>query len=96
MSIEKQIGISSYIESSSGNYGLNSLRVDIGELVLYFSYKTVIAYRYKGDFQIRENIWGQTTGRHLNAINSDKSIRISGEKFNEKLTGILKECGVMF
>jgi hypothetical protein len=70
---------------------VNELSVDIGSLRLYFSYNTVIAFRGKNGLVIRENSWGNTTGKHLNHINEDKTRRISGELFEQKLNEMLKE-----
>ncbi len=67
-----------------------SYAVRVGSLTLYFSYQTVVAFRYNGKLVVRENDWGQTTGRHLNEIDGgDKSGRVSGEEFEKQLTPIL-------
>jgi len=34
---------------------------------------------------IRENIWGSTTGKHLNWIDRDKSIRVDSATFEDRL-----------
>jgi hypothetical protein len=48
----------------------------------YFSYITLIAFKKKHHpLVIRENEWSQTTGSHLNAINPDHSVRVSGREF---------------
>lgn len=55
----------------------------------YFSYETCIAFRTPDyGLIIRENDWGPTTGKHLNYIDPDKSIRISGEDFETMLEDI--------
>jgi len=52
-----------------GNYGVHALRVDIGPLTVWFSYKTPVAFRVDGhDKVVRQNDWRQTTGKHINAI----------------------------
>ena len=73
------------MDYSSNNYGSSRL-VSIGNLDLYFSYDTVIAFssKYTG-LIIRKNDWSTTTGKHLNAINSDHSIRIKGDEFEYML-----------
>jgi len=73
------------MDYSSNNYGSSRL-VSIGNLDLYFSYDTVIAFssKYTG-LIIRKNDWSTTTGKHLNAINSDHSIRIQGDEFEYML-----------
>ena len=63
-------------------------RVEINNLTLWFSYRTPVAFSYMGEFCIRENVWSTTTGRHLNEIDDDHSIRISGEEFNKRLNQI--------
>lgn len=77
--------IDSYGEYSSDNYGAHALRVTIGSLTVYFSYKTPVAYRSAGQFVCRENDWGPTTGKHLNWIQPDKKRRIPGSQFEEQL-----------
>ena len=81
----------------SGKYCKNSdnnMLVIIDGVYFYFSYRTIIAFKIDGKLFIRENDWAQTTGKHLNAIDCDKSIRIKGEEF-EKLLGEMhvKICG---
>lgn len=83
--------IKSYYPYSSDNYGANSLVHDFENLSLYYSYNTCIAYRENGELVIRENEWSTTTGKHLNAICSDKSIRIDGTEFETKLAEVLKK-----
>ena len=91
--MSSMIEISSYIESKSKNYGLNSLVVSIGELDLYFSYKTIVAFRAPGmKLVVRENIWGPTTAKHLKAIDGgNKEARIPGEKFEVMLEEMLEK-----
>ncbi len=49
---------------------------------VWFSYETPIAFQELGKpVVVRENEWGPTTGKHLNAVSGDKATRISGEKF---------------
>ena len=77
--------ISTYGNYSSNNYGAHALRVDIGELTVWFSYKTPIAFHKLGhDRVVRVNDWSTTTGKHLNAIDGgDKKSRVSAERFAE-------------
>lgn len=51
--------------------------------IFYFSYNTLIAFKIEGSLYIRENVWGSTTGKHLNNVSRVKEIRISKEKFEE-------------
>ena len=79
---------------SSDNYGRdnNARMFSIGELDIYFSYDTVVAFRKNyGDLKIIKNYWGTTTGGHLNAIDEDKSIRMSNDDFNQALKELLTD-----
>lgn len=53
-------------------------------VTVYFSYETIIAIRSEDGLVISENHWGTTTGKHLNAIATDKNIRVPhSEVMNE-------------
>ena len=85
-----------YGRYSSDNYGVNSLCfVDAANNEFYFSYKTLVAFRYEGEFHIIKNYWNTTTGKHLNWINPDKSIREDEETFyknyNRLVNGIMED-----
>lgn len=54
----------------------------------------MIDFDYKGKTCIRVNDWKQTTGKHLNAINADKRVRINGKNFELALEAVLFECGL--
>lgn len=85
--------IDSYGNYSSSNYGVNSLVVTLGDLEIYYSYKTIIAIRcyhlsqengHYSNFFVSKNYWAQTTGKHLNWIdNGDKSTRLDREDFEK-------------
>lgn len=80
-----------YGNYSSSNYGAHALVFSLPDgRDIYFSYETPVAFRGKNGLVIRENDWGPTTGKHLNAINDDKKRRISGAEF-ERL--IVEEFG---
>lgn len=68
----------------SNNYGLNTLRVEVGPLVLYYSYKTCVAFRAPGcGLVVTENYWGPTTGKHLKWIDGgNKGRRVNEEEFD--------------
>lgn len=66
--------------------------VEVGGVAVWFSYSTPVAIRRDGhDLIVRENVWGTTTGKHLNAIDGGHSrtaegraivaARVSGERF---------------
>ena len=57
--------------------GPSSLKLTIGSLTIWFSYKTPVAFQVYGqELKICQNRWAQTTGKHLNAIDPDKTKRI--------------------
>ena len=69
----------------------SSKGIRIGQAEFYFSYQTVIAFNTpKTGLVIRVNDWNTTTGKHLNAVNPDKKIRISGEDFEKQLKEVEK------
>jgi hypothetical protein len=60
---------------------------DINGVDYYFSYKTLIAFKHSScGLVIRQNDWSTTTGTHLNDIARDKSKRVSGVEFENKLS----------
>lgn len=83
--------ISSYGEYSSDNYGAHSLLVSFENFDLYFSYKTIIAFKHKGKLIVRQNDWHTTTGKHLNWIDGgNKKDRLSSTVFEAELSKVLK------
>ncbi len=90
--------ITTYGEYKSGNYGANSLRVDIGALTLYFSYETIVDFHGVEGLKVRQNDWSTTTGKHLNWIDGggtlEKKKRLPGQEFEELLTKELARYGL--
>ncbi len=86
----KDISWYNYGYYSSNNYGVNSLCFQIGSDKFWFSYETLVAFRIKGEFHIIKNYWGTTTGKHLNWICDDKSIREDAETFNANFKRLTK------
>ena len=72
---------------------VNALVFTVGRMTVWYSYKTVVAFRVEyGRTVVRENEWGPTTGKHLNAIDDGaKGDRISGAEFVQKLFEAMKE-----
>jgi len=68
------------------NYGAHTLCfTDSNGNQFYYSYKTLVAFRAgSGSLVIRENVWGPTTGKHLNWIHPDKNLRVNSEVFQQK------------
>lgn len=55
-------------------------------ITLWLSYETVVAFYDGYDLVVCENIWGPTTGKHLNSIDGgNKKDRLSYEEFNKRL-----------
>lgn len=49
--------------------GANSTALHVGQLTLYFSYETVIAfYSPETRLVVSENLWGATTAKHIKAV----------------------------
>lgn len=96
--------LNSYGDYSSSNYGSHCMMMDIPStaknkhgITLYFSYNTLIAFRgfideEKHGLFITKNIWGITTGKHLNFINSDKTRRIDYDTFIKLFNKALKNA----
>jgi hypothetical protein len=83
--------IKSYGEYQSSNYGVNSLCVDLGDLRLYYSYETIVAYEdTKDGIVCSVNVWTVTTGKHLNWICPNKKLRVKNDDFNKMLEQALK------
>jgi|10_taG_2_1085330.scaffolds.fasta_scaffold442107_1 hypothetical protein len=63
-----------------------------GVLQVWFSYKTPVAFSVMdGPLRVRRNVWGPTTGKHLNAIDGGaKSDRIGGDEFERTLAKVLE------
>ena len=94
--------ITSYGQYKSSNYGVNTLLVDLGNLKLWYSYRTIVAFqdctkplsRHNPLPIVSQNQWSRTTGKHLNWIDRGykeaKVDRLPREKFESKLFDILK------
>ena len=73
----------------------NKNKVRIGNLVLYFSYETIVAYEYPSQgTQVCENVWSKTTGKLLNELEPDKSKRISHPIFETNLGEVMRVCNL--
>tara|TARA_R100001440_G_scaffold47696_1_gene67580 strand:- start:804 stop:1085 length:282 start_codon:yes stop_codon:yes gene_type:complete len=77
-----------YGNYSSDNYGSHTQAfTDNYGNDYYFSYNTLVAvHTNEGEEFIRENVWGSTTGKHLNWINPDHSIRLSSSEFETAIS----------
>ena len=83
-----------YGEYSSSNYGSHTRSSNYGSHTqgfsdncgndYYFSYETLVAFSSaKHGLVVRENVWSNTTGKHLNWINRDKDSRVTEKVFSE-------------
>lgn len=88
--------ITNYGQYTSDNYGVNSLRVDVGPLTIWFSYRTPVAFHLDGRARVvRENQWGPTTGKHLNWIDGgNRKERVNSEEFERRFNEALQQCGL--
>ena len=77
----KEVSYFNYGNYSSDNYGVNTLCFTNDSGKFWFSYETLVAFSVNNEFHIIRNYWGNTTGKHLNFINSNKSIREDKETF---------------
>lgn len=69
----------------------NLTGVEIGNnLTVYFSYETPVAFSFNGRVTGSENIWSQTTGKHLNMIPGNvEENRVSFDVFERSLNQLL-------
>ena len=80
------------------NVGIEQLEenftvVEVGDVRVWFSYETPIAFRKVGEpLVVCENIWGPTTGKHLNRVDGGdkeaKAHRVSSDEFKRALEEI--------
>lgn len=64
--------------------------VEIGNLTIWFSYKTPVAFQVGGHPRvISVNYWGSTTGGHINDIDPDKSKRVKSDEFEARLKDVV-------
>ena len=79
-----------YGEYASSNYGSHTQGFsDNYGNDYYFSYETLVAFASdQHGLVVRENVWSNTTGKHLNWINRDKDSRVTSEVFNKLLSEV--------
>jgi len=69
--------------------------ITLGGIKLYLSWDTIIAFRDGlNGLVVSENIWGSSSGYHLNSIETNHDKRIPYVKFRKKLIEALKENGI--
>lgn len=64
----------------------NFTTIFMDNMTLWFSYTTLVAFRVgANDKVVHENVWSNTTGKHLNQIDEgDKASRVSRGAFLTK------------
>jgi hypothetical protein len=64
-------------------HAANFTEVVLGDLTVWFSYDTPVAFRVQGQRPVvRRNVWRQTTGRHLNEIDGSAARdRVDADEF---------------
>ena len=74
---------------------INKNLITIGNLKIWFSYETPVAFKLGYEQLIcRKNDWNITTGKLLNEICPNHKERISGEKFEKELNTLLKKLNL--
>lgn len=73
--------------ANEGTINKNSvvLRTEKGSIKLFFSYSSIISFCSNSDNATIKNSWSNTTGKFLNELEADKSLRISEEEFKKRL-----------
>lgn len=72
---------SSYGDYTSDNYGAHTLRFDIGPVSIWYSYKTVVAFRVK-ELRVLNYTDSRTTMKHLKMIDGgDRGNRLELKEF---------------
>lgn len=88
-----------YTGYASKNYGVNALVFTADGRDYYFSYKTLVAFRGRNGLVVRQNEWGPTTGKHLNAIDGGsketRAARLSGEAFEQAYAEEMAQVGAV-
>lgn len=79
---------------SIDNKKQNQTIVHIGDLSLFFSYRTIVAFRKNYKTVCCENVWKSTTGKFLNAIEPDKKARVKQVAFKKLLDDVLETIKV--
>ena len=65
-----------------------TLETDQGNIVLYFSYETIVAVEAKGQLSVRQNDWSVTTGKFLNELEPNKDRRLPTPGFEGVLSQV--------
>ena len=71
----------------------NEHSLTIDDLILHFSYETVIGFSTDSERAVCDNVWSQTTGKHLNRLDGGtptaKGRRLKREAFDARLAAVM-------
>ena len=87
------IKLSYYGKNKSDKFNGRSVKLILGDIILYFSFDTIVAFEYDGELYCSKNKWSNTSGRHLNLIQPDKKKRIHHFELIQMLDRILAQSG---
>ena len=74
---------------------VNFTIVYVGSLTLAFSYKTIIGFQMGWEsWVLHENVWGPTTGKHLNYLSENKKDRLTSDEFDAQLRAVLVRLAI--
>lgn len=80
----------------------NNCVMAIGNLTIYFSYETIIGFKYSPHMlnekycrMTSKNEWSKTTGTHLNNLEADHKLRVPHAEMMSKLNEILESKGLI-
>jgi hypothetical protein len=64
--------------------------LELGPITLYFSYETCVGFWLSGHGRVvSENVWSNTTAKHLNTWEPDKTRRVKHDEFEKQLEAVL-------
>lgn len=67
----------------------------LGPVTLVFSYQTIVAFAVSGEgWTVSENVWSQTTGKHINQETPHMAERVPHAEFQARLEALLKRFEV--
>lgn len=89
------------LRNENENSAMNFNSVTINWVKFYFSYETCVAIHLKNSYEwrfvyVRQNDWGNTTGKHLNWVDWwDKDSRVDSEFFDKVYQEALKQIWLL-
>lgn len=91
-----KISIGNYGQYSSPGQGAHTIRLDVDDLSLYFSYQTIVAFSHPSTgLVVSENVWSTTTGKHIGWIIKHSAVgKIQHGYFQERLEAMLNRMNL--